>query len=410
MLSDSITQHRLALRTADFDPLPLHDKECHLLGWSGKTAISAAQIRSWQSLTASRNTGILCKHTPALDIDIVNADAADAVEELIRATLDHQKRGARILVRTGLPPKRLIPFRTDKPFSKITIKLIAADGTSEKLEFLGDGQQFVAFGIHPDTMQPYSWRGGEPGTTPRSALPLIDADGALGLINAAANLLVERFGYRRLVSRGSPTRVGHIPSGAPSGLSHDWTQALRQMNPIDWNGDNDGWFKLMTGCKAAGIARRDFIAWSTGDPDYQYDGEVIGRRWDSIGPVIGGKALHEGTLRAALIARGVEPPRQGYGAQRVGHPQWRGVRTINWWARVNSVLNKLQAKRDGDMLFWSACRVAETMADTGKPKPSVAVDLLVSAVSPVIKPDEAKRVVANAFSVVERQILEGDAA
>ena len=61
-----------------------------------------------------------------------------------------------VLVRTGLPPKRLIPFRTDTPFSKISIKFI---GTKERLEFLGDSQQFVAFGTHPDTMQPYTWRG-----------------------------------------------------------------------------------------------------------------------------------------------------------------------------------------------------------------------------------------------------------
>jgi hypothetical protein len=164
MFADSITQHRLALRTADFDPVPLHGKECHLLGWPTKSNASETEITSWQSLAASRNTGILCKHTPALDIDITNPDAADAVEALIRLRVSGE-----VLVRTGLPPKRLIPFRTDKPFTKITAKLIAADGSIQKLEFLGDGQQFVAFGLHPSG-RAYSWRGGEPGQVPRSVL------------------------------------------------------------------------------------------------------------------------------------------------------------------------------------------------------------------------------------------------
>ena len=62
------------------------------------------------------------------------------------------------------------------------------------------------------------------------------------------------------------------------------------------------------------------------------------------------------------------------------------------------------------MLFWAGCRVAEIIADTGMPRPSVAVQLLSGRVYPVIKRDEAQRVIGNAFSVVERQILEGDAA
>jgi hypothetical protein len=137
----------------------------------------------------------------------------------------------------------------------------------------------------------------------------------------------------------------HTPDDAAA--VRDWTTALRQMDPRDWNGDNDGWFKLMTGCKAAVIARADFIAWSVTDPDYQFDGEVIGRRWDSIGPVIGGKATHEGTLRAALLERSIEPAAQGYTTARVGHPSWAGVRTINWWSRLNSVLDRLAANSTG---------------------------------------------------------------
>jgi hypothetical protein len=400
MFADGVTQHRLALRTADFDPLPDDGKECHLIGWPSKTNVSDTEILGWQSLAASRNTGILCKHTPALDIDIINVDAADAVEELIRQQLSIQP-----LIRTGLPPKRLIPFRTDKPFSKITAKLTAADGSSQKLEWLADGQQFVAFGIHPSG-RAYSWRNGEPGQVSRSALPLIDEQGALELINAAADLLVMRFGYRLENKREPNTCVLNGGAAQPVVVSN-WTQALLRMNSIDWNGDSDGWFKLATACKAAGISLAEFSNWSRTDPRYANDEEEIEQRWESIGSIYDGKPIHDGALRTALKARGI----QVGSTHTVGLPSYRKrQRTINWLVRLNSVLDRLAAKQDGDMLFWAGCRVAEIIADTGMPRPSVAVQLLSGRVYPVIKRDEAQRVIGNAFSVVERQILEGDAA
>ena len=179
------------------------------------------------------------------------------------------------------------------------------------------------------------------------------------------------------------------------------------MNSIDWNGDSDGWFKLATACKAAGISLAEFSNWSRTDPRYANDEEEIEQRWESIGSIYDGKPIHDGALRTALKARGI----QVGSTHTVGLPSYRKrQRTINWLVRLNSVLDRLAAKQDGDMLFWAGCRVAEIIADTGMPRPSVAVQLLSGRVYPVIKRDEAQRVIGNAFSVVERQILEGDAA
>jgi hypothetical protein len=306
MLADGITQHRLALRAANFDPLPDHSKECFLTGWTTKTNVSDTDIRGWQSLAASRNTGILCKHTPALDIDIINVDAADAVEALVREHFSEERDGPapgrldtcdRVLIRTGLPPKRLIPFRTDNPFSKITAKLTSPDGTSEKLEFLADGQQFVAFGTHPETRQPYTWRGGEPGQVPRSALPLIDEEGALELINAATEFLITKFGYRREDSKGYRRRVC-APSEEPVVVA-DLTAALNMMNPVDWRGDYEGWFALLMGAKFVGVSLEAFTQWSVQDPVYADHVEEIARQWWSIEP------KHRGGFFAALKARDI---------------------------------------------------------------------------------------------------------
>jgi hypothetical protein len=184
----------------------------------------------------------------------------------------------------------------------------------------------------------------------------------------------------------------------------DLTAALRQMNVLDWNGtDVEGgkhkeWFELLMACKFVGVSLADFAEWSTSDPDYADDAAIIERKWRSIEPKHGGAFWRE------LNARGIKVRHEGHTHAR---PPSKAIpKTINWWTRLNSVLNRLAAKQDGDMLFWAGCKVAETMADTGKPKLSVAVDLLVSAVNPVIKRDEALRVITNAFNYVEKQILD----
>ena len=99
------------------------------------------------------NTGILTRITPTLDADILDEDAARAIEDLVR---EHYEERGYVLMRIGRPPKRAFLFRTEEPFKKIAINFVARNGgEAEKLEFLGDGQQVVVAGIHPDTHKPY---------------------------------------------------------------------------------------------------------------------------------------------------------------------------------------------------------------------------------------------------------------
>ena len=110
----------------------------------------------------------------------------------------HFKDRGRILVRTGRAPKRAIPFRCNEYFNKITAKLIAPDGgKNQKIELLANGQQVVAFGIHPDTHKPYAWSGGEPGKIKLDELPRIAEAEARQLVDEAANILCRDFGYRQ---------------------------------------------------------------------------------------------------------------------------------------------------------------------------------------------------------------------
>ena len=203
---DLVTEQRKRLRDTGFAPIPVSGKRPAILEWEKKTDVTDAEIETWRE---HKGTGLLTRRMPALDIDIYNPEAAKAIEALVRARF--QGRG-KVLVRVGNAPKCAIPFRTDRPFKKITANLIAPEDdtilyrrrggvmhpmVNQKIELLCDGQQLVVFGIHPDTRKQYQWIGGEPGEVSRDELPEITEVDARQLVDDVAQLLCDRFGYTR---------------------------------------------------------------------------------------------------------------------------------------------------------------------------------------------------------------------
>jgi hypothetical protein len=212
---------RLGLRDGGYDPIPLNGKVPVIKAWQKQQERTREEISLW-SLThpAAMNTGVQTRSMPTLDLDILDPDAADTVENLVRDRLG--ERG-RILVRFGARPKRAILFRTIEPFAKIVVNFAVADGApGEKLEFLADGQQVAVDGVHPDTGRPYEWFGGSPVEIRHEDLPSIDADEAQALMNDIERLLVERFDYR-LPSTGRLRGNGGAGDDREAGA--DW-QAL----------------------------------------------------------------------------------------------------------------------------------------------------------------------------------------
>jgi hypothetical protein len=99
-----------------------------------------------------------------------------------------------------------VPFCAREPFPKISITLIAPDGKKARLEFLGNGQQFVAFGDHPDTGEPYRWTNGDPLTVPADELPPMNKLMARQLLETARE---------RLLSLGYQEDRSQTPVNAP---------------------------------------------------------------------------------------------------------------------------------------------------------------------------------------------------
>jgi Bifunctional DNA primase/polymerase, N-terminal len=226
---------RHQLCAAGFCPIPLYGKEPPVYGknnkrkglaaWEQLTEVTRGQIDMWErTWPDALNTGALTRLMPALDLDILNEEAAEAAEALVRGRYEDC---GYILVRIFLPPKRAVPFRTDEPFKKIVVNLIAPnakpDAKPEKIEFLGEGQQVVVAGIHPDTKQPYRWHGGKPGQVKLEELPCISAAQARQLVEDIVELLIHDFSYMRALERPKTRRnsADGYETDAASGTA-DW--------------------------------------------------------------------------------------------------------------------------------------------------------------------------------------------
>ena len=88
-----------------------------------------------------------------VDIDVTNKAMSQLIKDEIIAKFGDAP------CRVGLAPKCLLVYAGEHGKSKLNIVLIDKAGTKHKIEILGKGQQFVAYGIHKDTKKPYEWIG-----------------------------------------------------------------------------------------------------------------------------------------------------------------------------------------------------------------------------------------------------------
>lgn len=233
------TDTRIALRNAGHTPIPVSDKIPAIKAWQETPRnVKDTVIAGWaRSAGFAIATGVLGRDTPFCDIDIRIPEAAKAAEDMVRAFVKESQADATVLVRTGLPPKRAIPFRTDKPFGKFSITLLPPNGgREEKIEFIAGGAQCVVHGPHPETGKPYHWHGGRSLlNTPRKDLPSIVEGEARKLAGDIVAMLARDHGYAIKVepkreepwaqfTRNGGTRPRH-------GVDSPWAQFVRGAGP-----------------------------------------------------------------------------------------------------------------------------------------------------------------------------------
>jgi len=128
-----------------------------------------------------------------IDIDILDAEVAGAVRRKFEELL-----GPTPLERVGKAPKVLLVYRETERMEKLSM---------QPIEVLAQGQQFVAYGVHPDTGMPYQWPNENPVDTPVDAVPLVTPQQVREAAQAAFALIPEELRPKRLTAASDAPHV-----------------------------------------------------------------------------------------------------------------------------------------------------------------------------------------------------------
>lgn len=268
---------------------------------------------NWQRVRATKQTvdkwlsnghaksgvSILTCKTPAIDVDCTDEALVQEAVTVIENCLF--EFGGFPVVRQGRAPKLAIVCRTDEPFKKLKTHVFEdADGQKHHVEILGEGQQLVAYNIHPDTNKPYQYLTQDLAETPVSQLPLLDAETAaqiieqinerfleLGLTIAKRNstgVVDERYDGDRdaqfldnLTEAGKALRVPLV----------DVETALDRLSGSGFVDDYDSWVQVGMGLYhwGEGTDQLDTASdlwdeWSQSSG--KYDADAVARHWPSF--------------------------------------------------------------------------------------------------------------------------------
>lgn len=159
-MTNFLKSHGAILLANGFDIVPIAkgEKFPKYKGWQ-KTEADEEMLEYWLKSSKNQGVGILTKHFPAIDIDVRDEEVVEKLVEHVDAYFGLPYEETHI--RVGEAPKCLIAFRTDEPFKKVSSnKYVDLFGDEHQIEILGEGQQYVAFAVHPSTGKPYEWTNG----------------------------------------------------------------------------------------------------------------------------------------------------------------------------------------------------------------------------------------------------------
>ena len=274
LASAQVASLRAQLWDSGFRPVPIYSPEAGGPSPGKRPAGKAWQLEARRSPPAaavelpqanSLNTGILSDGWRAIDIDVDNPTLAFRCCEIARQMFGEAPTRWR-----DNSPRRLILVRAAEGEPR---KRVIA-GTSGKIEVLGYGQQFVAFGMHESgaTLQ---WTPEAPGEVLASSIPAAGEDGIDAYLARCAEIIgapspKQANGHDQDHQAGPP-EADPLRIGAALGN-------LKNDGPPDW----EWWNKVgmavwrATGGSAAGMQL--FDAWSA--RNRAYDAGATRARWD----------------------------------------------------------------------------------------------------------------------------------
>lgn len=181
------TRHRLQILRNGYEPLPANGKIVSLPKWNSRE-IDRDEIQSWTGRSEWQNTSIRCHNLVAIDIDVDDQLLVNSIIAQTRIELGNSP-----FERIGRKPRCMLIYRAKG--ARIGKRKISFRhrGSSFEIEILGHGQQFVAYGIHPDTKAKYRWVGRyNPANTPVRELPGLSPQDVDDFETAIKRFLIEQ--------------------------------------------------------------------------------------------------------------------------------------------------------------------------------------------------------------------------
>jgi hypothetical protein len=274
--------HALAMADNGFTVIPTKGKEPVTKRWQNPKPTDREWLRKMvrRNRYADCNVGIVCGRVVGIDIDADQATEADRLKSL---AFEHL--GQTGFIRVGRPPRLLLLYRPCDDIDSTKIGCV---------DILSFGKQFVAYGIHPDTDQPYNWMDSHlnPTSAKLDGLPIISG--------AAVRTFVEAYSRQ----------VNPLAEGTRSSISNT-TGAMKSYQRA---------------------SPRDFPAHQS-----QYESRISR---DERGIVVDGREAFMAKLTAAQYARG-----------DFGSPQELANKV---WAEFSAKADLSRPKSSNPLARWSA--------------------------------------------------------
>lgn len=231
--------------------------------------------------------GLLCGELRAIDIDVRNEQVSTRLEALAKSMLNIDGKAPR---RIGQWPKSLLMVRSDDGPKMATapfrLESETLDDKPHKVEILGAGQQFVAYGVHPDTGREYVWNGaGDPTTVAFDSLPYVAPEELHAFLSAAEELLAE-YGTRCGKLGRDETGAIHHSSRDLAGDYLTVASAVRSIPNADLS--RDDWITMGHAIKGAlgEQGRSLWLEWSSSSTKCGASGasDTPEKTWETLKP------------------------------------------------------------------------------------------------------------------------------
>lgn len=215
-------------KTGELEPMKSAGKAPGIAQWAS-VPVDQDAIDVWVKKYGRYGIGIRTWYNPAVDIDCLDAEASAHMRGFVESTVGFAP------ARVGRAPKTLLVYRADEPFTKVKSHSWLDDfGEKNAVEILGAGQQFVAYGVHPDIKKPYTWLGQESPLNTHGGIDLenITLVDARKIVDEFDRYAMEQ-GWEKLQPGDllyDPPQRGKLVSGGPE----------REEMETE-NGDDDDW-------------------------------------------------------------------------------------------------------------------------------------------------------------------------